>query len=323
MSSLSWRHHTLIQSLLSKGPLKESEFRSIFTKITANRSDNERLFHDYLKKINSNLAYVQFELRAFRNQYDGTVYYGVVNNVADEQSKLGTKYTVPQIAFYKGIIEAIIQDDTAKGSISNIDALNTRLENQVPNGGGTESQGVSSQVPAAFRNFSLSQKERTLDELVRDKWLCATSDGRIGLGVRSFLDLRSWFRNNDVPACDVCNEAGVKADACSNESCNVRIHNYCLTRKFSQRRAERICPGCGTQWEYTVPKSEFVVHDEEELPNGNSQNQPPPKPPARKKQRHNRTADDMSETGPSQNCTVKSEMRTTRRSSRLTGANQS
>lgn len=66
--------------------------------------DNERLFHDYLKKINSNLAYVQFELRAFRNQYDGTVYYGVVNNVADEQSKLGTKYSVPQIAFYKGIV---------------------------------------------------------------------------------------------------------------------------------------------------------------------------------------------------------------------------
>lgn len=50
------------------------------------------------------LSYVQFELRAFRNQYDGSVYYGVVNNVADEQSKLGTKYTVPQIAFYMGIV---------------------------------------------------------------------------------------------------------------------------------------------------------------------------------------------------------------------------
>ncbi|KAL1808656.1 hypothetical protein ACET3Z_025646 [Daucus carota] len=281
MSSLSWIHHTLIQSLLSRGPLKESEFRSVFTKITANRSDNDRLFHDYLKKINSCLAYVQFELRAFRNQYDGTVYYGGVNNVADEQSKLGTKYTVPQIAFYKGIV-TIIQDDTAKGSITNIDALNTRLENQVPNGGGPESQGVSSQVTTAFRNFSLSQKERTLDE--------------IGLSVRSFLDLRSWFRSNDVPAFDVCNEAGVKL--------------FCLTRKFSQRRAERICPGCGPQWDYSVPKSEFVVH-EEELQNGNSQNEPPPEPPRRKKQIRSRTEDDTSGSGPSQTCTVKSEMRTT------------
>lgn len=61
-------------------------------------------FNEYLRKINKELAYVQFELRACRNQYDGKVYYGVVNNVADEQSKLGTKYSVPQIAFYKAVV---------------------------------------------------------------------------------------------------------------------------------------------------------------------------------------------------------------------------
>jgi hypothetical protein len=38
------------------------------------------------------------------NQYDGTVYYGVVNTIADEESKLGSKYSVPQIAFYKGLV---------------------------------------------------------------------------------------------------------------------------------------------------------------------------------------------------------------------------
>lgn len=65
---------------------------------------HQKLFSDILLKINKELSYVQFELRGCRNQYDGKVYYGVVNNVADEQSKLGTKYTVPQIAFYKGIV---------------------------------------------------------------------------------------------------------------------------------------------------------------------------------------------------------------------------
>ncbi|KAJ0538788.1 hypothetical protein HanHA300_Chr08g0278901 [Helianthus annuus] len=44
----------------------------------------------------------------------------------------------------------------------------------------------------------------------RDEWLCATSDGIIGLGVGSFLDLRSWFPNNEVSPCDVCSEAGIK-----------------------------------------------------------------------------------------------------------------
>ncbi|KAF5795257.1 hypothetical protein HanXRQr2_Chr08g0337511 [Helianthus annuus] len=43
-----------------------------------------------------------------------------------------------------------------------------------------------------------------------DEWLFATSDGIIGLGVGSFLDLRSWFPNNEVSPCDVCSEAGIK-----------------------------------------------------------------------------------------------------------------
>lgn len=65
---------------------------------------HQQMFNDYLLKINTELSYVQFELRGCRNQFDGKVYYGVVNNVADEQSKLGTKYTIPQIAFYKGVV---------------------------------------------------------------------------------------------------------------------------------------------------------------------------------------------------------------------------
>lgn len=61
-------------------------------------------FNKYVLDINEKLAYVQLELRKCHNQYDGDVYYGVVNNVADEPSKLGTKYSAPQIAYYKGIV---------------------------------------------------------------------------------------------------------------------------------------------------------------------------------------------------------------------------
>lgn len=50
---------------------------------------------------------MKFELRGCRNQYDGEVYYGVVNILADEQSKLGTKYSVPQIAFYKAVVSFV------------------------------------------------------------------------------------------------------------------------------------------------------------------------------------------------------------------------
>jgi len=140
MPELNWKHHTLIQSLLSRGPLIAEEFHKIFEGITGRNPGNfsclilplsicsskfaecfselllslnslfagvnEQLFNDYLLNINKELSFVQFELRACRNQYDGKVYYGVVNNVADEQAKLGTKYSVPQIAFYKGIVSS-------------------------------------------------------------------------------------------------------------------------------------------------------------------------------------------------------------------------
>ncbi|KAI7729201.1 hypothetical protein M8C21_025875, partial [Ambrosia artemisiifolia] len=245
---------------------------------------HKQLFNEYLGKINRELSYVQFELRACRNQYDGFVYYGVINTVADEQSKLGTKYTVPQIAFYKGIIEAIVQNTTAQGTISNIEALNIRLENQ----------GGSSEIPPALKNFSMSQKERAIHEFIQDQWLCSTSDGNIGLGVRSFLDLRSWFHNNEVPSCDVCNEAGIKADLCPNESCTVRIHKYCLKAKFGLTRGGKVCPGCGTQWPYVMTKEEAVEEEED-----TEVHQQPPEPLRRKKTRGSRQVQEEESNEPS------------------------
>lgn len=189
---------------------------------------------------------MQFELRAGINQYDGKVYYAVVNNIADEESKLGTKYSVAQIAFYKGLLEAIVQEAGNDGSITSIEALNVRHENQVIIVDG--SQDSQSRLPTSVKNFTMSQKEKTINELIKDRWLSYTSTGKIGLGIRSFLDLRSWFRSNDIPSCVVCNEACIKASSCPNEGCNVRIHEYCLKKKFSQRKASRACPGCGTEW---------------------------------------------------------------------------
>uniref|UniRef100_A0A1J3HAW0 Non-structural maintenance of chromosomes element 1 homolog n=1 Tax=Noccaea caerulescens TaxID=107243 RepID=A0A1J3HAW0_NOCCA len=293
MVSLNWKHHTLIQALISRGPLKENEFHSIFSGVTGrNPGAAKKIFDKYLLEINKELSYVNFELRACRDQYDGKVCYGVVNNVADEQSKLGTKYSVPQIAFFKGIIEAIAQDEAAQGCISGFDALNIRLENQLP----SEASSSQQQVPTAFKNFSMSQKDKTLDELVKDKWLCRTGEGNIGLGTRSLLDLRSWFRNNDVPSCEVCNEAGVKADLCPSEGCTVRIHKYCLKNLLSQRD-DKVCSGCGKPWPSSrVTKEEAV----EASANGEEEEDETQATAPRSKRRKIRSQRDSAENGSSQ-----------------------
>ncbi|KAB1212087.1 hypothetical protein CJ030_MR5G001801 [Morella rubra] len=318
MPELSWRHQTLIQALLSRGPLRDDEFHSIFTGLTGKNPGTQRqLFDEYLLKINKALSYVQCELRGFRNQYDGRIYYGVVNNISDEQSKLGTKYSVPQIAFFKAIIEAILQDAAAQGSISDIDALNLRLENQVLTGTESQSQGGPTHVPLPLKNFSISQKQKALDELVQDQWLTHTTDGNIGLGVRSFLDLRSYFHNSDIPSCQVCNEAGVKAELCQNDCCTVRIHKYCLKKLFSKRRGERVCPSCGTQWHFVVPKAELLEEDEESDVPTQSQ---PPLGPKRKRLETGKTGDaNAVQSGSSQTSgsTTTDLRRTTRSTARL------
>ncbi|KDO66392.1 hypothetical protein CISIN_1g0226912mg, partial [Citrus sinensis] len=184
-------------------------------------------------------------------------------------------------------LEAIAQDVMAQGSISNIEALNIRLENLVLSTQG--SQLLNGPLPAAFRNFTMSQKEKTLDEFVQDQWLCCTPDGKIGLGVRSCLDLRGWFRNLDVPFCEVCNEAVVKG--------------------------EILCPRCGLRWPNQVPKAEIL--DEEEVPNATIQSQPA-QGPKRKRTKTNEThAKDAVGCGSSQSSVPNSDFRRiTRRSSR-------
>ncbi|KAH9790395.1 non-structural maintenance of chromosomes element 1-like [Citrus sinensis] len=286
MPSLNWKHHALVQALMTRGPLKEKDFHAIFSGLTGKSPGaHQGLFNEYLLNINKELSSCQFELRACRDQYVGQVCYGVVNNVADEQSKLGTKYTVQQIAFFKGILEAIAQDVIAQGSISNIEALNIRLENQVLSTQG--SQLLNGPLPAAFRNFTMSQKEKTLDEFVQDQWLCCTPDGKIGLGVRSCLDLRGWFRNLDVPFCEVCNEAVVKG--------------------------EILCPRCGLKWQNQLPKAEIL--DEEEEANDAIQSQPAQRP-KRKRTKTNETHEkDAVGCGSSQSSVPNSDFRRITRSS--------
>ncbi|KAI5403972.1 hypothetical protein KIW84_051201 [Lathyrus oleraceus] len=128
-----------------------------------------------------------------------------------------------------------------------------------------DSQVVVSQSNAGAR-------KKTLNELVRDSWLNLTTDGDVRLGVKSFLDLRSWFRSNDVPSCQVCNEAGIKAELCKNGKCTVRIHQYCLKQLFSQIKTAKVCPSCGTSWPFTMPKAEYVQTEDD---NGPRQSQQP------------------------------------------------
>lgn len=244
MGRLDQRHHTFIQALMARGPLSEHHAMAIFHDLCREEPGG---FSQFVASINKEMNFLQLEVRAGRNQYDGKLYYGLVNKLGNEQAKLGTRYSHAQIAFFKAVLEAIVSDTSLKGEISGIQALNLQLEiqNEQQQRGET-----ATQVPVmGAMNLTLAQKEKTLEELAHDHWLSHTPDGMVVLGVRSFLELWNVFKNYDVPICDVCNEAGIKAEACQNEDCSVRMHDYCLKNRFHRAQTPRVCPKCGTNWD--------------------------------------------------------------------------
>ncbi|THG10853.1 hypothetical protein TEA_026531 [Camellia sinensis var. sinensis] len=203
---------------------------------------------------------------------------------------------------------------------------------QVSTGVGSQSQDTPAQAPHALKNFSMSQKEKTLEELVRDQWLCSITDGNIGLGLRSFLDLRSWFRNNDIPACEVCNEAGIKLrlenieiqfeDLNCISTGSIFLHCFfCFLRiQKIACHGEKVCPGCGTPWLLPVSKIETVEEIDDDT-NGSTQNQPPPPPSMRKRLRTSGAVVDSGTAGSESSLvppvSTSDARRTARRSARL------
>ncbi|KAG0599427.1 hypothetical protein M758_12G150700 [Ceratodon purpureus] len=243
MVALDERHHTFLQALMRRGPLSEGESKKMFRELFSSSDDQ---FFDFLSTVNKELDYVQMEVRGSRDQYSngGTLYYGVVNKLANEEAKLGTRLTHAQLSFFKAILEAILSDTSASGSILSMQALNLRLDTQNE----TQTQVEASTSQAAPLKLTLAAKEETLATLVSENWLGRTENGKVILGTKSFLELRSLFKNFEVPFCDVCNEAAIKAQPCQNEDCTVRMHLYCVPRKFSRRQVPRVCPGCRTAW---------------------------------------------------------------------------
>lgn len=258
MAKLDHRHHTFIQAFMTRGPLPEADAKAMFAALFRQENAGEG-FGKFVTAINKEMNFVQMELRAGRNQYDGLLYYGLVNKLGNEQAKLGTRYSHAQIAFFKAVLESIISDPSSDGRISCIQALNLRIEVQNEQQATADASTPSTQT--SMVNLTLAQREKALTEFAQDRWLSRSEDGMVTLGVRSFLELWNVFKNYDVPFCDICNEAGIKAQSCQNEDCPVRMHEYCLKIKFHRPQVPKVCPKCGTDWNAGVAPASKVEQD--------------------------------------------------------------
>ncbi|GJP50839.1 hypothetical protein CLOM_g9996 [Closterium sp. NIES-68] len=278
---LEARHHTLVQSLMSRGPAKEAQARQLHHDIWAKvAGDSQEDFLTSVGRINAALSLLQLELRAAADQADGELWYGVVNRAADSQGKLGTRYSHEEIQYFKCLVEHIVTASNGSGCISSITALHLTPapSSSQPNATQDPLSPSSSQPPlsppaARSHALSLTDKERLIADLAENHWLSLANDsrdgssgagsssggggggrrgsgvqGRVGLGVRTYLELQQYLKSIEgVVVCDVCHDAAVTAVCCASEGCEYRLHQYCLAAKFHRVKHPK-CPQCDSPW---------------------------------------------------------------------------
>eukprot|EP00270_Netrium_digitus_P006376 TRINITY_DN18826_c0_g1_i1.p1 TRINITY_DN18826_c0_g1~~TRINITY_DN18826_c0_g1_i1.p1 ORF type:complete len:252 (-),score=70.70 TRINITY_DN18826_c0_g1_i1:169-924(-) len=244
---LSESHSVLLQSLRVRGPRSEAALKRMYCTLT--RSANDGGFPSFIREINEAIGQMGMEVRAGAMQETGEVVLSLVNKVMDNISiSFGSTFTRAQIDYFCAIVESIAHDEEASGRISSAQALNLDFkpeEDANPSQSGPQSQAEGGQAA-----LSLSERERTIEELVAQQWLVNLEDGgSVGIGAQTYLELKSWLKEL-VDACEICNEAAIKARCCPNLNCTYRLHEWCAARKFHSR-ARDDCPKCRTRWTQT------------------------------------------------------------------------
>ncbi|KAL2629541.1 hypothetical protein R1flu_014227 [Riccia fluitans] len=267
--ALNANHHTVLQAIMSRGPLTECKTHEMYKKLF--RVTSLDGFNSILGEINKHLEFVDMEVKKVTDQNDGKVYFGIINKLASQQAKLGTRYSTAQISFFKAVMEAIVVESAGEGYIQSSRALNLKPAEAIQVNA-TQASGSQVGVPV---KMTMTAKEEALELLIKDQWLSRTDEGGVSLGTRSYLELRGLFRNLEVPFCEVCNEAAIKAQLCRNDSCSTRMHAYCSVKKFRGRQA-RVCSRCQTQWMAASADDGLAENDHED--EGSASERPAPHP---------------------------------------------
>eukprot|EP00775_Hariotina_reticulata_P011380 gene11380-11529_t len=163
--------YALVQELMHKGCVRESEALDSFEQLTGSR--NADALQDMLAEQNAAMANLGLKLKSLQYAVDKQKYIAFINTLDDEPSKLATHYSPAQREFFKHVLETIAADTTAEngvGSAPGIQLLNMDL-GRVPAGLDEEGKAAAEAAAAAVKKLTKTDKENTLRQLVTDNWL--------------------------------------------------------------------------------------------------------------------------------------------------------
>ena len=224
-------HQLFLQSMMSRHYMSDRAFRRLHERVSQAYSDEfevDESLEEFVEVINAQLRPMYMEIRTTRLEEDGARVWGLVNSLADESTKLATRYGAHEIAFFKQVLERIIHSEM--GSIDNVQCLNLVREvndflkaqeadaaaqsgEKTNDDDDGNNEGVLSKNVGLIR-LSGPQVEALLKRLVKDGWLI-NSNGNITLGARSLLELKPTITaslGESASKCVICRELVIIGD---------------------------------------------------------------------------------------------------------------
>ncbi|TFK29863.1 hypothetical protein FA15DRAFT_663147 [Coprinopsis marcescibilis] len=247
-----------LQAILSRGILSEEVAQLLMQKCrraVLQACDNAIQVQDvdwdyFVQNVNALVDKLDFEFRPISDENTGAAFYALVNRKGDDIAQVATDYTPAEIAFFKAVVELIMDADNFSYSVSSLAALR--------------------EIPALKLNFAKSQGEILLSSFVAKGWLNRSKRGRYTLAMRSMLELlpylKSTFGEDALLECLICKDALTRGVAC--HQCRKSIHYHCFA-KYKGNKESLNCPNCRGEWPL-VAASPLVYIGEEAAPREDS-----------------------------------------------------
>ncbi|KAM0755034.1 hypothetical protein T439DRAFT_377422 [Meredithblackwellia eburnea MCA 4105] len=240
--------HTFIQALMARRTMTFKMATAIYDKaVKLTGVKNAPNLVTFVSSLEEPLALVGLAIKSRTDASTGVQTFVLVNDFADDPSKLATEYNAQEIAFFRLLVKKIMTSSNMAYCIKTKDAIALSKRAGVP----TQSNG-----------------QDLMNNFVAKGWLNLSAEARLSLSHRSLSELSKYLKDtfgddDDVPprerayiACASCADVVTIGWACVNEDCGVRVHDGQCAKQWLQPakgkcRGDDPQVGCGEQWNGT------------------------------------------------------------------------
>ncbi|KAJ2741656.1 hypothetical protein GGI20_005037 [Coemansia sp. BCRC 34301] len=186
-----------------------------------------------VEHINESMNAFSLELRSCMDQTSGMRMWALANTKADAIATGATPFSASELSVLKALVEGIFTEPMGNYTLSLHDALR-----------------LASSRRAGSTGASLSRvdAESLIRRFMADGWLATDdSDGYVVLGMRSVIELQSFFSvgfADYIRLCSLCKEMATCGIVCME--CLEPVHPYCANRVAAASASghQLSCPAC-------------------------------------------------------------------------------